>query len=191
MEPYLKSSDIITYSNSTSFDNLEIGDVIIFRAPEATTEDGYPEIFIHRISDIGTYFGKKVITAKGDANLYSIPGIDFPIFAENYIGKVVSVTNNTIKTTKGEPFSELILDKTRATTLDFSVKPLDNWAYQNARYDSNVLGFGINNAVEMWPNHFDNLSVVYGLMAKDGKPCGKIMYVNHDMLCLKLVSNIP
>lgn len=75
-----------------------------------------------------------------------------------------SVSNPTVF---GEPFSELTADQTRATALDFSVKPLDNWAYQNAGYGSNIFGFGINNAVEMWPNQYD-IDTVYGLMAKDG-----------------------
>ena len=30
MEPHLKSNDIVTYSNSTSFDSLRVGDVIVF-----------------------------------------------------------------------------------------------------------------------------------------------------------------
>jgi signal peptidase I len=99
MEPHLKPNDIVTYSNSTSFNNLESGDVIVFRAPEAKTLDGKPKIIVHRISDIGTFFEKKVVKTKGDANPYSIPGIDFPIFKENYIGKVVSVTHNSNTTT--------------------------------------------------------------------------------------------
>ncbi|HXW11889.1 MAG TPA: hypothetical protein VD694_03945, partial [Nitrososphaeraceae archaeon] len=67
------------------------GDIIVFRAPEATTEDGKPKVIVHRISEIGTFFGKQVVTTKGDANPYSIPGIDFPILKENYVGKVVYV----------------------------------------------------------------------------------------------------
>jgi signal peptidase I len=95
MQPYLKPNDIIIYSNSTSFDNLKIGDVIVFTAPEAKTEEGKPKVIVHRISEIGTSNGKEVVITQGDANLYSIPGIDFPIFVENYMGKVVSVTNDT------------------------------------------------------------------------------------------------
>jgi len=60
-------------------------------APEATTEDGKPKVIVHRISEIGTFLGKEVVTTKGDANPYSIPGIDFPLFMENYVGKVVYV----------------------------------------------------------------------------------------------------
>lgn len=99
MVPQLKPSDTVMYSNSTSFNNLKIGDIIVFRASVAKTPDGKPKIIVHRISDVGTIFDKRVVKTKGDANPYPIPGIDFPIFKENYIGKVVSVTNNTGTTT--------------------------------------------------------------------------------------------
>jgi signal peptidase I len=35
--------------------------------------------------------GDRIIRTKGDANPASIPGIDYPVFQQNYIGKVVSV----------------------------------------------------------------------------------------------------
>ena len=87
----------------------------------------------------------------------------------NILNALLNTTNTTNTKTNASAFSELITDETRGTTLDFSVKPLDNWAYQNAMYDTSILGFGINNAVEMWPNEFGNLSMVYGMLAKDGK----------------------
>ena len=66
-------------------------------------------------------------------------------------------------------YFELSQDDTRATTLYFSIKPLDNWAYQNVDYNpANFFGFTTNNAVEMFPNKFDNMSMVYGLIAQDG-----------------------
>ncbi|HSF51059.1 MAG TPA: hypothetical protein VLA74_09900 [Nitrososphaeraceae archaeon] len=53
-------------------------------------------------------------------------------------------------------------DETRANTLYFSIKPLDNWAYQNAAYDSTtIFGRGFNDAIEMFPNEFLNSSQVY------------------------------
>ena len=94
MVPKINIGDIVIIKNNsfeTSFNNLRVGDIIVFRAPEATTEDGKPKVIVHRISEIGTYFGKEVMTTKGDANPYSIPGIDFPLFMENYVGKVVYV----------------------------------------------------------------------------------------------------
>jgi len=94
MIPTINIGDIVIIKNNsfdTLFNNLESGDIIVFRAPEAKTEDGKPKVIVHRISDIGTFFEKKVIKTKGDANPYSIPGIDFPIFMENYVGKVVYI----------------------------------------------------------------------------------------------------
>jgi signal peptidase I len=93
MEPFLKPNDMVSTSNSTPFDNLKIGDVIAFRASEGTEPNG---IIVSRVSDVSTFHDKKVFKTKGDANPYSIPGIDFPIFKENYIGKVVSVTHRTL-----------------------------------------------------------------------------------------------
>jgi signal peptidase len=94
MVPRINIGDIVIIKNNsfeTSFNNLRVGDIIVFRAPEATTEDGKPKVIVHRISEIGTFLGKEVVTTKGDANPYSIPGIDFPLFMENYVGKVVYV----------------------------------------------------------------------------------------------------
>lgn len=94
MVPKINIGDIVIIKNNsfeTSFDNLKVGDIIVFRAPEATTDDGKPKVIVHRISEIGTTSGKQVVITKGDANPYSIPGIDFPIFTENYVGKVVYV----------------------------------------------------------------------------------------------------
>jgi signal peptidase len=34
---------------------------------------------------------RRVITTRGDANSSPIPGLDFPIFKENYVGKVVYI----------------------------------------------------------------------------------------------------
>jgi signal peptidase len=94
MIPTINIGDIVIIKNNsfdTSFNNLKIGDIIVFRAAEAKTDDGKPKVIVHRIDDIGTIFDKKVVKTKGDANPYSIPGIDFPIFMENYVGKVVYV----------------------------------------------------------------------------------------------------
>ena len=99
MEPHLKPNDTVVYSNSASFNNLSVGDIIVFRAPDAKTEDGKPKVIIHRVAEIGNFFQKEVIRTKGDANPYSMPGIDYPIFKENYMGKVVSVTHNNNTTT--------------------------------------------------------------------------------------------
>jgi signal peptidase I len=94
MIPTINIGDIVIIKNNsfdTLFNNLKIGDIIVFRAPEAKTDDGKPKVIVHRISDIGTFLEKEAVRTRGDANPYSIPGIDFPIFMENYVGKVVYV----------------------------------------------------------------------------------------------------
>ncbi len=94
MIPTINIGDIVIIKNNsfdTLFNNLKIGDIVVFRAPEAKTDDGKPKVIVHRISDIGTISGNRSVITKGDANPYSIPGIDFPIFMENYVGKVVYV----------------------------------------------------------------------------------------------------
>ena len=92
MIPTINIGDIVIIKNNsfdTSFNNLKVGDIIVFRAPEAKTEDGKPKVIVHRIAEIGNFFQKEFIRTKGDANPYSIPGIDYPLFTENYVGKVV------------------------------------------------------------------------------------------------------
>ena len=50
------------------------------------------KIIVHRIDEIGfDSDGQRVIRTKGDANSESIPGVDYPISKDNYIGKVVHV----------------------------------------------------------------------------------------------------
>ncbi len=48
----------------------------------------------HRVAQIGSDpdNGQRIIRAKGDANPSSIAGLDYPIFRQNYIGKVVDIT---------------------------------------------------------------------------------------------------
>ena len=79
---------------------------------------------------------------------------------------IFSISNQNVF---AQSMLELLQDETRATTLYFSIKPLDNWAYQNVDYTpANFFGFTTNNAVEMFPNEFDNMSMVYGVIAPDG-----------------------
>lgn len=94
MIPTINIGDIVIIKNNsfdTSFNNLKVGDIIVFRAPEAKTEDGKPKVIVHRVAEIGNFSQKEVIITRGDANPYSIPGIDYPLFTENYVGKVVFV----------------------------------------------------------------------------------------------------
>jgi signal peptidase len=73
------------------FDKLNVGDIIVFSSYD-TTNSGQHITIIHRVAQIITDDqSERVIRTKGDANPRSIPGIDYPIFQQNYIGKVISV----------------------------------------------------------------------------------------------------
>jgi hypothetical protein len=57
-----------------------------------TTYPRQHEIIVHRVAQIVTdSHGDRIIRAKGDANNDSISSLDYPIFQQNYIGKVVYV----------------------------------------------------------------------------------------------------
>ena len=54
--------------------------------------DGEDRVIVHRIIDIDEDAdGDRTIRTKGDANPSPIPGTDFPIRQDDYIGKVVYV----------------------------------------------------------------------------------------------------
>jgi signal peptidase len=90
MIPVLNVNDLIIVwgkDSSTSFDNAHVNDIIVFKAPDPSEEN---KTIVHRVAQIyQDPEGSKIIRTKGDANPYSIPGIDFPITQENYVGKVV------------------------------------------------------------------------------------------------------
>ena len=83
MIPVLNVGDILVVRDGKSFQNLKIGDIIVFNRP-----DGADRVIVHRIIDITDKFGEKIIVTKGDANDGIIPGTDFPIREKDYIGKV-------------------------------------------------------------------------------------------------------
>jgi len=65
------------------FNTTTVGDMIVFNKPA-----GEDRIIVHRITEITSENGKRIIITKGDASPVSIPGIDFPVGSKNYIGKV-------------------------------------------------------------------------------------------------------
>ena len=87
MEPVLKQYDILVVRDGQSFDDLKVGEIIVFHRPE-----GGDRVIVHRIIEIVEgRDGDRVIRTKGDANPSSIPGTDFPITRDDYIGRVVYV----------------------------------------------------------------------------------------------------
>lgn len=87
MEPVLKQYDILVVRDGQSFDDLKVGEIIVFHRPE-----GGDRVIVHRVIEIlEGRDGDRIIRTKGDANPASIPGTDFPIEREDYIGRVVYV----------------------------------------------------------------------------------------------------
>jgi signal peptidase len=87
MVPVLKVNDVLVVRDGSTWDNLKVGDIIVFNQP-----DGEGKVIVHRVAEIATDDnGQKVIRTKGDANPGSIPGTDYPITKTDYIGKVVYV----------------------------------------------------------------------------------------------------
>lgn len=87
MEPVLKQYDILVVRDGQSFDDLKVGEIIVFHRPE-----GGDRVIVHRVAEITEDSnGNRIIRTKGDANPGSIPGTDYPIRKSDYIGKVVYV----------------------------------------------------------------------------------------------------
>jgi signal peptidase len=87
MEPVLKVNDVLIVRDGGSWQNLKIGDIIVFNRPI-----GGDRVIVHRIVDIDIDAdGARIVRTRGDANPASIPGTDYPIRQDNYIGKVIYV----------------------------------------------------------------------------------------------------
>ena len=87
MEPVLKVNDVLIVRDGGSWQDLTIGDIIVFNRPE-----GGDRVIVHRIADIVMYAnGERIVRTRGDANPASIPGTDYPIRQDDYIGKVIYV----------------------------------------------------------------------------------------------------
>ena len=83
MIPVLEIYDVLVVSGHVSFDDIEVGDIIVFNRPS-----DHDRVIVHRVASI-IDDDPKTIRTKGDANPASIPGTDFPITEEEYIGEVV------------------------------------------------------------------------------------------------------
>lgn len=85
MIPVLQVYDIIVIQGHDTFEEVEIGDIIVFDRPS-----DHNRVIVHRVVSI-TNEDPKTIRTQGDANPGSIPGTDFPITEEEYIGKVAYI----------------------------------------------------------------------------------------------------
>ena len=82
MIPELEVYDVLVVQGHEPFEDIEIGNIIVFNRPS-----DHNRVIVHRVVSI-TDDDPKTLRTKGDANPASIPGTDFPITQEEYIGKV-------------------------------------------------------------------------------------------------------
>ena len=82
MIPVLQVYDVLIVQGHEPFEDIKVGDIIVFNRPT-----GHDRVIVHRVAAI-IDDDPKTIRTKGDANPASIPGTDYPITKEEYIGKV-------------------------------------------------------------------------------------------------------
>jgi signal peptidase len=83
MIPVLEVYDVLVVQGHEPFEDVEKGDIIVFNRPS-----DHDRVIVHRVVSV-IDDDPKTLRTKGDANPASIPGTDFPITEEEYIGKVV------------------------------------------------------------------------------------------------------
>ena len=84
MIPVLQVYDVLVVNGNVPFDDIKVGDIIVFNRP-----NGHDRVIVHRVESIlDDRPESKTIRTKGDANPISIPGTDYPITKQEYIGKV-------------------------------------------------------------------------------------------------------
>jgi len=85
MVPELQMFDVLVVQGHEPFNELNNGDIIVFYRPTGTER-----VIVHRVVAILDDDPRSIRT-KGDANPASIPGTDYPITEQEYIGKVAYV----------------------------------------------------------------------------------------------------
>jgi len=85
MYPELAMYDIIVISGHVLFEDVKIGDIIVFDRPK-----DHDRVIVHRVVAV-VDDDPKTLRTKGDNNQRSMVGTDYPITKEEYIGTVVHV----------------------------------------------------------------------------------------------------
>ena len=85
MYPELAMHDIIVISGHMLFEDVKIGDIIVFDRPK-----DHDRVIVHRVVAV-VDDDPKTLRTKGDNNQNSMVGTDYPITKEEYIGTVVHV----------------------------------------------------------------------------------------------------
>jgi len=85
MYPELAMHDIIVISGHVLFEDVKIGDIIVFDKPQ-----GRDKVIVHRVVAV-VDDDPLTLRTKGDNNQNSIVGTDYPITEEEYKGTVIHV----------------------------------------------------------------------------------------------------
>jgi len=85
MYPELAMHDIIVISGHALFEDVKIGDIIVFDRPK-----DHDKVIVHRVVAV-VDDDPKTLRTKGDNNQRSMVGTDYPITEKEYIGTVVHV----------------------------------------------------------------------------------------------------
>jgi signal peptidase len=100
MEPTFQIGDLLivkkvnnlSTAQFNEFNNLQVGDPILFINPTFFNQKGQLLNVVHRVIEIyKDSKGEKIVKTKGDANPVSIPKLDYPLFQKFYIGKVMYI----------------------------------------------------------------------------------------------------
>lgn len=83
MIPELQVYDLLIIQAHVPIEDIQIGDIIVFDRPS-----DHDRVIVHRVVSI-TEDEPRTLRTKGDNNMASIPGTDFPITDNEYKGKVV------------------------------------------------------------------------------------------------------
>ena len=85
MYPELKMYDIIVITGNQPFEDVKVGDIIVFDRPK-----DHNKVIVHRVVAV-VDDDPKTLRTKGDNNQSSMPGTDFPITEKEYTGTVIHV----------------------------------------------------------------------------------------------------
>lgn len=85
MVPALQVYDIIVVRGNAPFEQVRPGDIIVFDRPS-----DHDRVIVHRVAAV-TDEDPYTVRTQGDANPGPIPGTDYPITADEYIGTVEHV----------------------------------------------------------------------------------------------------
>lgn len=96
MSPIMQPDEYVEVDKFFPFEDIVVGDIIVFHP-----NDKPESLVIHRVATI-IMDEPKTIRTKGDANINSIPGRDFPITEEQYVGKVFRIYPDRASVISGE-----------------------------------------------------------------------------------------